>query len=561
MNKTINVNIGGRVFNIEEAAFEKLNQYINSIRSYFGSEESAAEIIADIELRIAELFMERTNEQKQVVVMKDVEEVITIMGRPEEFAEGTDADSSERTGSTRSDASKRVFRDPDDKVIFGVCSGISAYFGWDPLILRVLFAAAFLLFGSGLLLYILLALIIPSAKTTAQKLQMRGEPVTVENISRKVGESFGEIKEDLKDFGKKNDLNEERLKREGARVSSFLTQVGHFIMNILQLIGKLLARFIGAVLFIAAVFGILVLVSALLGWDFAFKISDGNVFMEDHLDQFANAVFADYTQRTLFIWGAGGLTVIPLILLLLLSIRLLFDYRKIPAYTSVALIALWVVSLAATAIAGINLYQEFHFETGYSENISLPPSEHDLMVIDIVETGEPEYSFSTGFGDGRAFFHGSVTFPGLDSTDILYTGQNKLTVEMADKNSTYELEVERKARGADRKDAINNARDIRMLHQVTSDSLRIYPRFALQQGQKIRAQEVLYTLYVPVGKRVHFTGDAATVIYDVPNISNTYDEDMAGKTWIMTRNGLACESCLSGKNSSLNDTVPANSSY
>lgn len=555
MNKTINVNIGGRVFNIEEAAFEKLSNYINSIRGYFGRDSSAEEIIADIELRIAELLLERTNEQKQVVIAKDVNEVIAIMGRPEEFAESADEDEPRSSKTYRGHASKRVFRDPDDKVIFGVCSGVSAYFGWDPLVLRILFAAAFLFFGSGLLLYILLALIIPSAKTTAEKLQMRGEPVTVENISKKVSESFGDIKDDLKDFGKKNNINEERLKREGKRVELFFRKLGQFILNILRLIGEILGRFTGAALFLAAVLAILVLMSALLGWDFAFKVSDGNMFMDEHLHQFANAVFADNTQRNLFLWGVGGLTIIPFVLLLLLSVRLLFSYRKIPGYTAVVLGIFWIFSLGAVAFTGIRLYKEYHVETGYSEVIDLPNPDAEVIIIDMADTGEPEYSFSTGFGSGRAFFHGTVTFPGLDSTDILYTGKNKFTVAMADNNNSYELEVEKKARGAGRKDAVNNARDIQTLHEINGDSLRIYPRFALKKGQKIRAQEVLYTLHVPVGKRVHFTRSAGSVMYDVPNISNTYDEDMAGKTWIMTRNGLACESCRQEKKSVESDTL------
>lgn len=560
MNKTINVNIGGRVFNIEEAAFEKLNNYINSIRGYFGRDTSAEEIIADIELRIAELFLERINEQKQVVVIKDVNEVIAIMGRPEEFAEGAEEEEPQST-TDRSRASKRVFRDPDDKVIFGVCSGISAYFGWDPLVLRILFAAAFLFFGSGLLLYILLALIIPSAKTTAEKLQMRGEPVTVENISKKVSESFGDIKEDLKDFGKKNDINEERLKREGARVGWFFRQLGQLLINIVRLIFQILGHVIGMALFIASILAILALISALLGWDFAFRISDGNMFMDEHLHEFANAVFADGTQRTVFLWGIGGLTVIPFILLLLLSMRLAFNFRKIPGYTTLVLGVLWMLSLTAVAFTGIKLYKDYHFETGYSEVIDLPPSDADIMVVDMADSGEPEYSFSTGFGSGRAFFHGTVTFPGIDSTDVLYTGKNKFTVAMAEKNSEYKLEVERKARGAGRKDAVNNARDIRTLHEIAGDSLRIYPRFALKKGQKIRAQEVLYTLHVPVGKRVHFTHNAANILYDVPNISNTYDTDMAGKTWIMTRNGLACASCKREKNGAVDDTLKFQSAH
>lgn len=198
MNKTVTVNIGGRVFNIEESAYQKLNNYIETIRSYFDGSEGVDEIISDIELRIAELFMERVTDQKQVITNADVDYVVSIMGKPEDYVDNDEEEYSEST-----ETSKRVFRDPDNRVFFGVCGGISAYFGWDPIVLRALFVIVTLFYGSGVLIYLILALIIPKAKTTAEKLQMRGEPVTVENISKKVNESVNTMREDIKDFGKK----------------------------------------------------------------------------------------------------------------------------------------------------------------------------------------------------------------------------------------------------------------------------------------------------------------------------------------------------------------------
>ena len=117
----------------------------------------------------------------------------------------------------------RVFRDPDDKLLFGVCSGLSAYLGWDPIILRALFVVSTVAFGFGPLVYIILALIIPKAKTTAEKLQMRGEAVTVDNISKKVNESFTDIKDDITDFGKRNDISGDRVNNAGKHIGDVIS--------------------------------------------------------------------------------------------------------------------------------------------------------------------------------------------------------------------------------------------------------------------------------------------------------------------------------------------------
>ena len=97
-----------------------------------------------------------------------------------------------------------MFRDPDDKILGGVCSGIANHFDFDPLYLRGAFAVLFFAFGSGFLLYILLWIIIPKAQTTAEKLEMRGEPINVDNIKRSVEEELNDVKNRVNDLGKQS---------------------------------------------------------------------------------------------------------------------------------------------------------------------------------------------------------------------------------------------------------------------------------------------------------------------------------------------------------------------
>jgi phage shock protein PspC (stress-responsive transcriptional regulator) len=191
MKVTVNINLGGYPFNMDEDAYERLRQYMKSLEKEFSGESSASEIMSDIEGRIAELFRMRLNAYKQVITMKDVEEVMAILGSPEVISGG------EATDERPPRSQRRIYRDPDRRVFGGVCAGISAWLDWDPLIMRIIFAVLVLPGGFGLGLYLILWIVLPEAKTTAQKLEMRGDPVTIENIKDSVKQEFKTVKKKM----------------------------------------------------------------------------------------------------------------------------------------------------------------------------------------------------------------------------------------------------------------------------------------------------------------------------------------------------------------------------
>jgi phage shock protein PspC (stress-responsive transcriptional regulator) len=197
MKKTLTINLAGLVFNIDEDAYFVLQDYLEKIKTYFSEEKEVDDIMHDIEIRIAELLGEKITPTKQVVTLQDIEEIIKIMGEPHEFG---DPDKEKKSTYYRTSA-KRVYRDPDNRILGGVCGGLGAYMGIDPIIIRIIFIVIFFGFGAGLLIYLILWIIIPEAKTTAQKLEMRGEHVNVSNIGGFVREEFENIKNSFK--GKK----------------------------------------------------------------------------------------------------------------------------------------------------------------------------------------------------------------------------------------------------------------------------------------------------------------------------------------------------------------------
>ena len=205
MKTTITINLGGIVFHIDDDAYEMLNTYLIAIEKQFVDAEERKEVLTDIEARLSELFKETLGEKRDVIMKDDVSKIIEIMGEPEDFCDDDTiqdkSDSTKEENSKRKKfykAEKRLYRDPDNRFLGGVCGGLGAYFNVDPIIFRIIFILIFFGMGSGLIIYIILWIVIPEATTTAQKLEMRGEPITVENIKKAVREEFENVRKNMK---------------------------------------------------------------------------------------------------------------------------------------------------------------------------------------------------------------------------------------------------------------------------------------------------------------------------------------------------------------------------
>ncbi len=197
MKKTIRIHISGYIFNIDEDAYQKLKIWLDSISEKYKNEEGGEEIFNDIEMRVAELFEEKSGHEG-VVTQKEVDDIIKIMGKPEDFEpEEEENINFSFSNKKKSRKQKRLYRDEENQIIAGVCSGLGSYFGIDPVIIRLLFVAALVIGGFGTLLYIILWIAVPKAETISQKLEMNGEPVTVSNIEKAIREEFETVKKKL----------------------------------------------------------------------------------------------------------------------------------------------------------------------------------------------------------------------------------------------------------------------------------------------------------------------------------------------------------------------------
>lgn len=347
MKKTLTINLGGSVFNIDEDAYQLLDKYLNNLRIHFRKEEGSDEIMNDFELRISELFSERMRLGYQVISIEQVEEVIARMGKPEELF-----DDEKQEEETASDASaektsyrKRLMRDPDNKIIGGVAGGLAAYMGWDATAIRILLFLLIFLHGVIIPIYLLAWIIMPMARTATEKLEMRGESVTIENIGKTVTGGFEKVENRTREF-----LQSDKPRNFFQKLADLFVQVIGFVLKfIVVLVGVISLPVLALMLFVlmVVVFALLVGGSSFLyhispfGWDF-------------------------YTGAP---WGLVVMGCISFILFLGIPVfyigyaicQSFFHAKPLNASAKWTLVILWLVSIILTGI--------YFYQTGWN---SLP---------------------------------------------------------------------------------------------------------------------------------------------------------------------------------------------
>jgi phage shock protein C len=282
-------------------------------------------------------------------------------------------------------------------------------------------------------------------------------------------------------------------------------------------------------------------VAAFFGHESFIAMAENQMYNDEQVHALIEGVFNTKFQYITFYIGTALVTLIPSIAFLLLGIRLLFDYKRIPGITAIVLLILWLVGVGMLSACGFNMFREFHVETEFTERVPIELPIADTLYLDITDNKNTLYKFRSEFDHNQIMFDGGVTFQGENSTDVVYDGETSFTVEINRNDTVYELFIERSARGANQKDAVYNARQVQSTLNVSNDSLMISPLLVLPEGTKIRNQEVKYILRIPVGKSIHFTENSKAIIYDIPNVTNTLDRKMLNKTWIMTEDGLMNE--------------------
>ena len=535
MNKTVTINISGIIFHIEEDAYEKLGSYLRTVRSRFSEEDGRDDIMADIESRIAEILNERVGPSKQVVLMLDVDHVIELMGEPEAISDNeekttTNSSSDESRFENEPNRRRRLYRDPEDKVVGGVCSGLGYYFDLDPIWFRIAFVAVFFLFGTGILFYILLLIIIPKAETTAEKLEMRQEPVDLNNISKTVREEFDEFKKRAGDFGEEAKRYGKRWKddrRDWRRRSRTGARFEEFFESIFHVIGRIFAFALIAV----GIFFLIALITS------TFSLTDfGHLPFGEHVSSFFPDRFYYYLGLTSFFIVFG----IPTIMMIYKGIRLVFRIKKSDKYVGLAALAIWVLGITGAIFAGISIGKGFREEASIHEYFPLKNAKTDTLYLRVNIDPDMENPDFHSSWNHRHHFVDRWKAVSTNGNEVKF-GDFDMTIIPTDSDS-FQIVMYKTAHGNDKREALNRAKAI--TYTITQrDSLITFNSFYTLGKEHWKAQDMRIVFLVPKNKVIYLGSTMDGLLHDIDNTSYTLDEDMVDRRWKMTDKGLECVDC------------------
>jgi phage shock protein PspC (stress-responsive transcriptional regulator) len=259
MNKIIKINLAGQAVSIDEQAYDSLSQYMRSLERYFINTESGKEILEDIEARIAELFF-ATLRSNDFISEIHVQEAITLMGTAQDMG-AEDNDESQDSQAYKDPKRKKLFRDKEDAIFGGVCSGIGAYYGLDTIAVRIMFILLVMLAGAPIVAYIILWAIIPAAITAQDRYRMHGDASTISDIANNIREEATNVSSNLRNGASKWSKN---IKKNSTlkRGTQTLT---NGIVEILTLVAKLFAVFLIIMLVMLCIYFPLVILSSASG--------------------------------------------------------------------------------------------------------------------------------------------------------------------------------------------------------------------------------------------------------------------------------------------------------
>jgi len=509
MNKTVNINLAGMVFHINEDAFEILKNYLNTLKNHFKNEESSDEILKDIEGRMAELFAERLN-KKEAIYITDVEEVTAIMGNPSQYDD--DIQHEEIQENILRVKRKRIFRDEEERMIGGVCSGLAHYFDINLVWFRIIFLILLFTVGGGFLMYIILWIAIPSAKTTAEKLEMKGKKVNISNIEKNIKDELNNLEQKVKDFDKKVTAE------YGSKVINFIKKITDLFICLFRGLFKFIGSCFGV---FTVIFGgiLLFIISSVL-------LSNGDIFLET--SQIFNYIFEAGTIPNNLKIGLILFIGIPIITVILFGLKLI-NNTTIHSNYKIGMVCLWFVSWVLLGSSGTNIAKDFSKKAKNitTETIDL---KNDTLYLSVADN---DRNFDNIF-DAKGFkvspFESELIGIGM-RLNIIHSN-----------SSSINLVKEALAFGKDKQAAKRSAEAVNYNFKIENADM-IFDDFFSITTQKWRRQELNITLEIPFGMVVFLDHSLVDLIYDIKNQENMWDYDMLGHYWKMEKDGLSCISC------------------
>jgi phage shock protein PspC (stress-responsive transcriptional regulator) len=577
MEKIININMAGRIIAIEDAAYTRLKAYLESLHQYFAGKEGAEEITNDIESRIAELLDAHIRRGSTAVSQADVEEVIAGMGTVADFeaAEaGEDAPQGGRnaTGS-QSRSGRKFFRDMNDKIAGGVCSGLASYMNVDPALVRIVFAIlalggwgfGFILYialwiivparpldafrgrrlfrdgedkllggvcsgiaayfgkeawmfrlililplllsifgrswhffwdgsvifggftGSLVLIYIVLWIVLPVAKSDYQKMEMRGEKVDLASIRDNV---IADLKDRTENFRGEVHESASRLSKQASdfaktRGRSFAQEAAQAARPIANKGGHAIATVLKVIFLIIAVFFTFILFMGLIGYSF----SGLSAFVDNYVLMTPARKALGWSSIILFF-------AVPVLAMLTFIVRRLLKVRTGGKYFAWGYSLLWIAGWICITILAASISQDYRYRGVASQPVFLRQPTSGVLEL---RAPDPKIRYRSNVPFMQSDIGGWDLRP-----DALYSSNVRIIARLSP-DSLYHLDMRQTAWGNTDAEAVNRARSINYSIANPADSvLNLASGYAITRGAGFRGQHVELIIQVPAGKRLRY---------------------------------------------------------
>ena len=477
MNKTISINLGGFAFQIEENAFELLQTYLKRIRDVLGESEETTEIINDIESRIAELFNTDVKTSGGVITLEAVQEIIKLVGEPEDFVFDDEAGTKEKAQQASAQAQvpyrKTLFRDIENKVFGGVCSGLALYLNIDPVILRLIFVVAFYFWHPVVVIYLILWIAMPKPRTPAQWVEMKGGP---DYFKMAGGDAKNSAYGSPRTASSKTAPNNTYYSRD---------PVANGLKNSANVVSVIIGLFLAVVSFI----GLITLVVFMLFQNSAL----GEIIPDSRFIYELPHRFLLSRDISVFSVSIGLLAGIPLLSIFYLGLKLIFRFPVRGIALGVVALLLWLAGLAIFFYQSVDLVKSYNTSSNVVVERELNEFAGDTLYINTLKSSPAfrhnQFLMNVNKIDLYHSYDGHLIVQG--EPDIVITTGNKLKIT-----------VNKKARGANKDEAGRNAEYTEYYWQQRDSVLLLDKYFSLGDQALIRNQKVTITIRVPENMNV-----------------------------------------------------------
>jgi phage shock protein PspC (stress-responsive transcriptional regulator) len=536
MDKTININIAGTLFKIDEVAFRILRDYLQAINNRFRNIQGGNETIEDIETRISEIFLSQKG-LAGVLTKNNVEEMISIIGKPEDFDQN-EAESEQR-GTTSS--RKRMYRNPDDKIIGGVCSGLGAYLNTDPVLFRILFVILAAFFGIGFPLYIVLWIALPVANSDGEKREMYGHTYHTANSLHIKSDHPGNYSSDPNN----------NFYNNTSKAGNALNEIFRAIGRVLNICFRIIMIIIGVVFVLTGFLTILTLLMVFvfkLPWAFSTDVFDKTVvYFPDFLAYIVNPAIAPWIIALTL-----AAIILPLLALIYWGVKMIFWFKAKDGIVSLIAFVIWVLAVAALAIILFNEGISFaESARTTSQTILLNPPD-TLYVISDNKVADLKFNKKFAVPDDE------YTVFLVDSTERIFISP-EMKLNISGKNLS-KVEILKRSSGKTKNEAARKSESLIYNFKISNDTLYLDEYFTIPSGRKWTADFLAINLFIPEKTVLYFDSSSGNLFHrriQITRSDNSEEQsyiendtepwELRNKYWSITEDGLKESVPISGK--------------